>query len=234
MPGQQRPPSRQERRRQQRRHELERQQRQHRQDTRRWYMIGGIVAVFLVLIGGGAFFVSAQNNNDPNHTPGAAIDGINCEAEMLQYHIHANLTLYQNGRRVVVPAGVGIPYNPAINVQGQNGCLYWLHTHNPDDIIHIESPTKQIYNLGQFFDIWHYTAAWDSGSPLAASVGYSVNSAFPDALRAAKPSQIRVYVGGKYIGHDYKDVPLTYHKLITVELGTPVKPPTTKFDFGSN
>jgi hypothetical protein len=153
---------------------------------------------------------------------------------MLQYHIHANLTLYRNGQRVVVPAGVGIPYSPAINVNGQNGCLYWLHTHNPDDIIHIESPTKQYYNLSQFFDIWHYTAAWDSQSTLAASVGYTVDSSFPDALRAAKPSQIRVYVGGKYIGHDYKSVELTYHKLITVELGTPVRPPTTTFNFGSN
>ena len=33
-------------------------------------------------------------------------------------------------------------------------CIYWLHTHAPDGVIHIESPTQRIYTLGNFFDEW--------------------------------------------------------------------------------
>ena len=33
-------------------------------------------------------------------------------------------------------------------------CIYWLHTHAPDGIIHVESPTQRIYTLGNFFDEW--------------------------------------------------------------------------------
>jgi hypothetical protein len=32
--------------------------------------------------------------------------------------------------------------------------LYWLHTHAADGIIHIESPIRRIYTLGDFFDVW--------------------------------------------------------------------------------
>jgi hypothetical protein len=33
-------------------------------------------------------------------------------------------------------------------------CIYWLHTHDGTGIIHIESPIKRDFTLGQFFDIW--------------------------------------------------------------------------------
>jgi hypothetical protein len=33
-------------------------------------------------------------------------------------------------------------------------CIYWLHTHDETGIIHIESPIKKDFILGQFFDLW--------------------------------------------------------------------------------
>src|SRR5207248_3335158 len=122
------------------------------------------------------------------------------------------------GRAVPVPANVGIPYDSAINVGGQHICYYWLHTHDASGVAHIESPTPHLYTLGQFFDIWHYTSLWDAQGGLAASVGLVVDSSFVNALRSAKPGAIHVYVGGKPVSTDYRNVTLTAHKLVTVEI----------------
>ena len=40
-------------------------------------------------------------------------------------------------------------------------CIYWLHTHAPDGVIHIESPTQRIYTLGNFFDDWRQPLSAD-------------------------------------------------------------------------
>jgi hypothetical protein len=152
---------------------------------------------------------------------------------MLNYHIHAHLTLYKNGRAVPVPAYVGIPYSSAINAAGQHTCLYWLHTHDASGVIHVESPTPRLYTLGQFFDIWRYTSRWDAQGGLAASAGVVVDSSFVNALRLAKPADIHVFVAGKPVSTNYRDITLTKHKLITIEIGRPLKPPTTHYDFSA-
>ena len=33
-------------------------------------------------------------------------------------------------------------------------CIYWLHTHDNSGLIHIESPIKENFTLGQFLHIW--------------------------------------------------------------------------------
>ena len=150
---------------------------------------------------------------------------------MLNYHIHAHLTLYENGRAVPLPAQIGIPYSQAIS--GQHYCLYWLHTHDASGVIHIESPTARLYTLGQFFDIWHYTSLWDAQGGLAGPAGLVFDSSFVDALRSAKPGDIHVFVDGKPVPTGYQDITLTKHKLITIEIGTPLKPPTTHYNFSA-
>lgn len=239
MPGKETPQSRQERRRQQRQQELARQKQQQQQSgkKRNLYVLGGgipaLVALCVVL-----FFVFKPSpaTTDASQA-GSPIDGIQCQAEMLAYHIHAHLTLYDNGKPVVVPADVGIPFSPAIanntnlSPQGQPYCLYWLHTHDATGIVHIESPTQATYTLGQFFDIWHNTAAWDAQSTLASSAGVPpISASFIDALKSAKPGDVHAFVGGKPVS-DYRGITLTAHKLITIELGTPVKPSTTHYTF---
>ena len=61
-------------------------------------------------------------------------------------HIHEHLDLYVNGRRVTVPALVGI--------DPQAGFLTELHTHDASGIIHVESPVLRPFRLGQFFCEW--------------------------------------------------------------------------------
>jgi hypothetical protein len=213
----------QERRRQQRRQQLARQQR--RQSTRRWPIIGGVL-LLLLLVGGGAYYAFARSSQ-----PGASIDGISCQAEMLNYHIHAHLTLYKDGKPVPLPPQVGIPYSLAIS--GQHYCLYWLHTHDASGVIHIESPTPRLYTLGQFFDIWHDTSLWDAQGGIAGPAGLAVDASFVNALKAAKPRDIHVFIDGKPVSSDYRSITLTKHKLITIEIGTPLKPPTTHYDFSA-
>jgi len=211
-----------------------------RRTLRLRYMGGGLVALLLIF-GAGAYYVSARSSAPATTTtsstapaqPGANIDGVSCQAEMLAYHIHAALIMYNHGHRVTLPADVGIPLNAAINQNGQNYCLYSLHTHDSDHaagIIHVESPTQGTYTLGQFLDIWHYTALWDKQGTVAAANKISVDGSFADALRQVKPGAVHAYVNGKPMS-SFRDITLTAHKVITIELGAPLVKPTTSVTF---
>ena len=50
-----------------------------------------------------------------------------------------------NGKKEPVPASIGI-------YDGQ--FLTELHTHDSSGIMHVESPTKRTFDLGQFFGVW--------------------------------------------------------------------------------
>ena len=77
---------------------------------------------------------------------GFTVDDIECgPMEQFGYHIHAHLDIFVNGKNYTVPALIGITDN----------CFYWLHTHDQSGIIHVESPVKRDFNLGQFFDLWN-------------------------------------------------------------------------------
>jgi hypothetical protein len=133
---------------------------------------------------------------------GKAVDGISCQAnEQTIFHIHAHLAIFVNGSPRQVPAYVGIP-----GAQGQSGtCFYWLHTHAPDGIVHIESPVHRTYTLGDFFDEW--------GQPLG-----------PDRAGPATGPVIALYNGQRYIGNP-RDIPLNAHAQIQLDVGTPLIAP---------
>ena len=75
------------------------------------------------------------------------IDGIECvRAEQFAFHIHTKFNITIDNKSYPVPAGIGIiPDN----------CIYWLHTHDNSGIVHIESPIKKAFTLGQFLHIWN-------------------------------------------------------------------------------
>jgi len=129
---------------------------------------------------------------------GMPIDGIRCEAaEGSAEHIHANLQLYDRGRSVAVPASIGIPPD--------GDCLYWLHTHAPDGMMHIESPIVQGFTLGQFFDIW--------GVPLTRTRAASVS--------AARGSVLRITVNGQPWRNDPRRIRLFDHEVVVIQAGPP-------------
>jgi hypothetical protein len=66
--------------------------------------------------------------------------------EGLVLHFHAHLDIFVNGKRVVVPAFIGI--NPGA------GYLTELHTHDARGVIHIEAQKARDFTLGQFTAEW--------------------------------------------------------------------------------
>ena len=146
-------------------------------------------------------------------TTGQDIDGIGCQSsEQTLFHIHAHLTVFVNGQPRQVPAGIGIPGAQATSTPhgsfiGSGTCFYWLHTHAADGIIHIESPVQRTYTLGDFFDEW--------GQPLSAS------QAGP-----ARGHVTAIYNGKVYQG-DPRQIPLTAHAQIQLEVGTPLIAPVS-------
>jgi hypothetical protein len=62
-------------------------------------------------------------------------------------HIHAHLDIFVDGKRVTVPALIGI--NPGANY------ITELHTHDTRGVIHVESPKENDeFSLGQFVAEW--------------------------------------------------------------------------------
>ena len=142
---------------------------------------------------------------------GRPTDGISCQtSEQSLFHVHAHLTIFVNGAARQIPAAIGIPGAQATSTpQGpfidSGTCFYWLHTHAPDGIIHIESPVQRTYTLGNFFDEW--------GQPLGT-----------DRVGPATGHVTVLYNGQVYQG-DPRDVPLTAHAQIQLEVGTPLVAP---------
>ena len=146
----------------------------------------------------------------PGTTGTGKVDGIQCGAtEQLAYHIHAHLTVYANGAERALPGGIGIPGStvvPSSEGPVANGgqCIYWLHTHAPDGIIHVESPTHRIYTLGNFFDEW--------GQPLTAT------------RVAGASGKVTAFVNGKPWTKSVRLIPLTPHAVIQLSVGSPAVP----------
>jgi hypothetical protein len=137
---------------------------------------------------------------------GQPVDGITCGGmEYGTLHIHTQLAIFYKGTQVQIPRLIG-----AANAGPQGGCLYWIHTHSPDGIIHVESPVLSPpgspgFVLGMFFDIW--------GQPLAS-----------DDVAGLKGPVIAYVNGTRYDG-DLRQIPLLSHQRIVLEIGTPTVPP---------
>jgi hypothetical protein len=131
------------------------------------------------------------------------IDGIRCDREEgAVEHIHINLQLFDRGRSVAVPADIGIPQGSA--------CLYWIHTHTGDGFIHIESPVKRSFDLGEFFDIWGPDLSWTKAASLSAPHGH----------------RLSIWVNGKpWHGSDPRAIVFADHEAIVIQNGPPFAKP---------
>jgi hypothetical protein len=141
----------------------------------------------------------------------STIDGIRCQgAEQVLFHIHAHLTVFVNGAPRRIPYGIGIPgaqVSPtaAGTYVAAGSCFYWLHTHAADGIIHIESPVRRTYTLGNFFDVWGQRLSPSKVGPVAGPV-------------------TALYNGQVFRGNP-RDIPLTKHAQIQLEVGRPLVAP---------
>jgi hypothetical protein len=138
---------------------------------------------------------------------GQTVDGISCQtSEQTLFHIHAHLTVFVDGKQRQIPAAIGIPgaqsqTSPHGSFVAAGACFYWLHTHTADGIIHIESPVHRTYTLGNFFDEW------------GVALG-------PDRIGQATGRVVAFYNGSLYNGNP-RDIPLTAHAQIQLDVGSP-------------
>jgi len=152
-----------------------------------------------------ALLVSLASTAAAQFTPAPppVISGISCDQmEGSRLHIHQHLLILDHGKEVPIPYNVG--------QRPESGCLYWLHTHTPDGIIHIEAPKDRAFTLGDFFKVW--------GQPLSKTEAASAHAAKGDALR--------IWVDGKAFKGNPTAIKLAAHTDIVIESGPPFpKPP---------
>ncbi len=149
---------------------------------------------------------------------GAITDGVQCNAgEQLHYHHHAHVAVFINGQPRPVPLGVGMVAPALVEntakgqfAAGSNTCLYWLHVHAQDGIVHIESPSARTFLLGQFFGIWHVAL---SPTQIGTDTG-----------------TVTATVDGQPWTGDPTQIPLDEHADIVLNLGGPaVHPPAIQW-----
>ena len=94
-----------------------------------------------------------------------------------------DLDLFVHGRRVPVPAGIGI--------DARDGFISPIHTHDSSGIVHVESPDVRTFTLGEVFGVW--------GVRLTRRClgGYCANGA----------ARLRVYVDGRPFAGDPRVLP---------------------------
>jgi hypothetical protein len=141
----------------------------------------------------------------------ADINAISCDAlESTVVHVHVHLAIFLDGEEQQIPFGVGIgqPWQVSNGGQGpfvtDGACFYWIHTHTDDGVIHIESPVRRRFTLGDFFAIWQ--------------VPLSTNQVGP------AQGQVITYVNGQAASTDPADIPLLPHTRIQLDVGTDVPP----------
>jgi hypothetical protein len=149
------------------------------------------------------------------------------KAEFLQYHVHAHLDVFVDGRPLFVPAGIGIDTdNPGVRADKRDGivvgagligvcdepCISPLHTHALDGVLHTETKTPSPNKLGQFFTQWAVRLTLDC-------VGGYCKPAVP----------IKVYVDGKVETGDPTQIELSNLREIAIVIGTP--PATIPMEF---
>jgi hypothetical protein len=137
-----------------------------------------------------------------------AISGIECNrSEQLNYHIHSGLDIFIDGVQQQIPSNIGILSSPS--------CLYWLHTHSADGILHVEAPGTREFVLGQFIDVWEQTL--------------TNSTAFFDSV---SDMPVTAYVDGQRFEGDYRTIPLESLREIVLAYGTPPEDIPAEHDFG--
>jgi hypothetical protein len=107
------------------------------------------------------------------------------------YHIHALVGVRVNGQLYSPPANIGIG----------SDCMYWVHTHATDAIVHIEAPAEVHPTLGDFLDIWANTFPNDTllkqAREAIAAGKVTVNDApiSTDPLRLVLEDRMRIILG---------------------------------------
>lgn len=131
-------------------------------------------------------------------------------------HDHLHLDVIVDGRRIVVPAGIGLAEpvdrgpcraGPAVSGDCATGTSYFgevavspLHTHTASGIVHVESDRLERFTLGQFFDQW----------------GVRFDASCIGGYCTGNGKELRVFVNGRRVSGDPRRVVLANRQEIAV------------------
>jgi hypothetical protein len=173
-----------------------------------------VIGLIIVAISIGISLAVTSYKLLPSSNGALSVDGIQCNtSEQLLFHIHAHLDVFVNGQLMYIPPQIGII---------PDKCIYWLHTHDETGIIHIESPVKRDFTLGQFFDLWKRKINNPEAFNNIFNETGSNNNNIP-----------QIYISGNKLptGTNYRDVKLHAHDEIALIYGTPPANIPSKYDF---
>lgn len=141
-----------------------------------------------------------------------AADLPNVYGEKLAEHIHTHLTITVAGQPVTVPGQIGL--------NEKKGFATALHTHNTSGIVHIESPVRRDFTLGQFFTEWNVRLDAHHVGSLGGRADQALTVFVDGQRRYGDPASIRL--------RDLDDI-----DLVIARPGQTVKP-SAPFDWPSN
>jgi len=118
-------------------------------------------------------------------------------SEGMVEHIHVHLDVLVDGKPVPVPANIGI--------DTARRAISPLHTHDDSGVIHVESPVKRAFSLGEFFTEW----------------GVSLSSDNIGGLRAVDGNVVRAYVNGQPRTGNPAAITFAQHDEIALVYGQP-------------
>lgn len=171
--------------------------------------------------------VGEQNfpaENTASGGQGSPVDSIPCDFAAVNYHIHTHLSLFYKGTQIAIPTSVGIlnpVYSQSPPITVINGsCIYHIHTHNPNGLIHNENQAVDSFTLGQFFDIWGEPLSRSNVAGFTGPVLVYVATCATPRVEPFTCAAAQVYTG------DPRQIELIQHEQITIEVGGPyVWPP---------
>ena len=163
--------------------------------------------VFIVLI------VVYRVTSSAGGPGGQPVANIRCDnGEQLAVHYHAHLSILIDGNETVLPGGIGI--------DNTDQCLYWIHTHQADGVVHIEAPKgsgSRKFTLGNFFDVWK--------KPL--------DSTHIGDTTVGSGQKLEMFVDGKPYTGSPRNIVLGAHTLVVIEVTPPEVSPPPPFTFPS-
>jgi hypothetical protein len=152
----------------------------------------------------------ANNGELQQRLRAIGLDPLRAEGQVV--HIHQHLDIYANGKKVTVPANIGIGPRQAF--------ISDLHTHDVSGIMHVESPTQRSFSLGQFFAVW----------------GVALSASCIGSLCETRAKQLRAWVNGRAVTADPTRIVLDEHQEIVLAYGTQAQAPEpvpASYDFAA-
>jgi len=120
-------------------------------------------------------------------------------------HIHSHLSVTVDGKAQTVPALLGI--------DEQDGQISPLHTHDTSGIVHIESPVKATFTLGQVFTEWDVALSSDRIGKYSSGSGDTVTTFVDGKVAPGNPAAITLA--------DHEDI-----DIVVTKAGTKATPPS--------